>query len=161
MPLLRDVRDQLGSSYLLDHVDNPVAWRTWSRESLDEAARLDRPVFLSVGYAACHWCHVMAHESFEDPAVAAVLNEYFVPDQGRSRGAPRRRRALHGGHAVGEWPRRLADVGVLLCPTAGPSWRARTIPPVERHGQASFTDPVDRDARGLDQPARRRRAPGR
>ena len=78
MPLLRDVRDQLGSSYLRDHADNPVAWRTWSVDTFDEAIRADRPIFLSIGYAACHWCHVMAHESFEDPDVAALLNEHFV-----------------------------------------------------------------------------------
>src|ERR1035437_3251583 len=79
MPLLRDVRSELGSSYLLDHVDNPVLWRTWGEDALDEAKRTDRPIFLSVGYAACHWCHVMAHESFEDTEIARLLNENFVP----------------------------------------------------------------------------------
>src|ERR1035441_3046673 len=78
MPRLRDVRHELGSSYLLDHVDNPVSWRTWGQDTLDEAARSDRPIFLSIGYSACHWCHVMAHESFEDDEVAAVMNAGFV-----------------------------------------------------------------------------------
>src|SRR5665213_2636785 len=78
MPFLRDVRHELGSSYLLDHVDNPVLWRTWGQETLDEAVRSDVPILLSIGYAACHWCHVMAHESFEDDEVAAAMNAGFV-----------------------------------------------------------------------------------
>jgi hypothetical protein len=66
------------SPYLLQHADNPVDWWPWSDEAFAEAARRDVPVMLSVGYAACHWCHVMAHESFEDPATAALLNEHVV-----------------------------------------------------------------------------------
>lgn len=66
------------SPYLLQHADNPVDWWPWSPEAFEEARRRDVPVLLSVGYAACHWCHVMAHESFEDPDVAAVMNEHFV-----------------------------------------------------------------------------------
>ncbi|MDR7302720.1 thioredoxin domain-containing protein [Haloactinomyces albus] len=66
------------SPYLLQHADNPVDWHPWSQEAFDEARRRDVPVLLSVGYAACHWCHVMAHESFEDPEIAAVMNEHFV-----------------------------------------------------------------------------------
>ena len=66
------------SPYLLQHKDNPVDWREWGPEALAEAKATGRPVLLSVGYAACHWCHVMAHESFEDADVAAVMNELFV-----------------------------------------------------------------------------------
>jgi uncharacterized protein len=66
------------SPYLLQHADNPVDWWPWTEEAFAEAARRDVPVLLSVGYAACHWCHVMAHESFEDPATAALLNEHMV-----------------------------------------------------------------------------------
>src|SRR5580692_10943550 len=66
------------SPYLLQHADNPVDWWPWSDQAFEEAARRDVPVLLSVGYAACHWCHVMAHESFEDPATAALLNEHAV-----------------------------------------------------------------------------------
>ena len=66
------------SPYLLQHADNPVDWWPWSDEAFAEARRRDVPVLLSVGYAACHWCHVMAHESFEDPATAAVVNDNFV-----------------------------------------------------------------------------------
>mgnify|MGYP006278148497 CR=1 FL=1 len=67
------------SPYLLQHADNPVAWRPWGEAAFEEARRLDRPVFLSIGYSTCHWCHVMAHESFEDEEVAELLNERFVP----------------------------------------------------------------------------------
>ncbi len=66
------------SPYLLQHAGNPVAWQPWDETALSEARRLDRPIFLSVGYSTCHWCHVMEHESFEDPEVAKVLNEGFV-----------------------------------------------------------------------------------
>ena len=66
------------SPYLLQHADNPVDWWEWGPEAFAEARRLDRPVLVSIGYAACHWCHVMAHESFEDAATASYLNEHFV-----------------------------------------------------------------------------------
>ncbi|WP_143860781.1 DUF255 domain-containing protein, partial [Nocardia cerradoensis] len=66
------------SPYLRQHADNPVDWRQWDAEALAEAAERDVPILLSVGYASCHWCHVMAHESFEDAATAAVMNENFV-----------------------------------------------------------------------------------
>ncbi|RMH67297.1 MAG: thioredoxin domain-containing protein, partial [Bacteroidetes bacterium] len=66
------------SPYLLQHRDNPVDWFPWGDEAFEKARREDKPVFLSIGYATCHWCHVMAHESFEDPEVAALLNEGFV-----------------------------------------------------------------------------------
>src|ERR1700750_898563 len=66
------------SPYLRQHAENPVAWREWSAAAFAEARERDVPVFLSVGYSSCHWCHVMAHESFEDPDTAAVMNELFV-----------------------------------------------------------------------------------
>src|SRR5689334_4639196 len=66
------------SPYLLQHKDNPVDWWEWSDAAFAEARRRDVPILLSVGYAACHWCHVMAHESFENEQIAAVLNEHFV-----------------------------------------------------------------------------------
>src|SRR5512143_676984 len=67
------------SPYLLQHADNPVEWYPWGPEALEKARREDKPIFLSIGYAACHWCHVMAHESFEDPETARFLNQHFVP----------------------------------------------------------------------------------
>src|SRR5687768_17346157 len=66
------------SPYLLQHADNPVDWYEWGEDAFERAEREDKPVLLSVGYAACHWCHVMAHESFEDPETAKVMNQLFV-----------------------------------------------------------------------------------
>ncbi len=66
------------SPYLLQHADNPVDWYPWGEEAFETARREDRPIFLSIGYSTCHWCHVMAHESFEDPAVAKMMNDSFI-----------------------------------------------------------------------------------
>jgi len=66
------------SPYLKQHAHNPVDWYPWGEEALTRSRQLGRPIFLSIGYSACHWCHVMEHESFEDPSVAAILNEHFV-----------------------------------------------------------------------------------
>src|SRR5262245_53192884 len=66
------------SPYLLQHVHNPVDWHPWGPEALARAKELDRPIFLSIGYSACHWCHVMEHESFEDPEIGKLLNDHFV-----------------------------------------------------------------------------------
>ena len=67
------------SPYLLQHAYNPVDWYPWGEEAFEKAAKENKPVFLSIGYSTCHWCHVMERESFEDPEVAAVLNEHYVP----------------------------------------------------------------------------------
>ena len=137
MPLLRDVKDQLGSSYLLDHVENPVAWRTWSEDSLDEAAATDRPIFLSIGYAACHWCHVMAHESFENEAIARLLNEHFVPIKVDREERPdvdaiyMAATQLVSGH--GGWP-----MSVFLLPDGRPFMAGTYYPPTDRSGQVGF-----------------------
>lgn len=69
---------QENSPYLLQHADNPVDWFPWGNEALEKAKSENKPIFLSIGYAACHWCHVMAHESFEDPETAAMMNEHFI-----------------------------------------------------------------------------------
>lgn len=66
------------SPYLLQHAENPVDWYPWGEEALEIARMLDKPILLSIGYSACHWCHVMAHESFEDAQVATAMNEHFV-----------------------------------------------------------------------------------
>src|SRR5881398_4048756 len=75
---MRNRLAQETSPYLQQHADNPVDWYPWGAEALAEAKRTGKPILLSVGYSACHWCHVMAHESFEDPAIARVMNENFV-----------------------------------------------------------------------------------
>ena len=67
------------SPYLLQHAENPVNWYPWGTEAFENASRDQVPIFLSIGYATCHWCHVMAHESFEDEQVAGILNEGFIP----------------------------------------------------------------------------------
>ena len=67
------------SPYLLQHKDNPVDWRPWGQEALELAAKRELPILLSIGYSACHWCHVMERESFEDPETAALMNGRFVP----------------------------------------------------------------------------------
>ena len=93
-PEIRTMTNRLAgetSPYLLQHADNPVDWHPWGEEALALARREGKPILLSVGYSACHWCHVMAHESFEDPAVAAAMNARLRQHQGRSRGAPRSR----------------------------------------------------------------------
>lgn len=66
------------SPYLLQHAENPVDWYPWGQEAFSKARAEDKPIFLSIGYSTCHWCHVMAHESFEDPEIAGILNQYFV-----------------------------------------------------------------------------------
>ncbi len=137
MPLLRDVRSELGSSYLIDHADNPVAWRTWGDDALEEARRTDRPIFLSVGYAACHWCHVMAHESFEDDAIARLLNEYFVPVKVDREERPdvdelyMAATQLVAGH--GGWP-----MSVFLLPDGRPFTAGTYYPPTDRGGLVGF-----------------------
>ena len=77
------------SPYLLQHAGNPVDWYPWGEEALATARREDKPILLSIGYSACHWCHVMAHESFEDTDTAALMNALVRQHQSRSRGATR------------------------------------------------------------------------
>ena len=66
------------SPYLQQHSENPVDWYTWEQDAFEKAKSEQKPIFLSIGYATCHWCHVMEHESFEDPEIAAYLNEHFI-----------------------------------------------------------------------------------
>ena len=88
--------------------DNPVDWLPWGRAALSRARDEDRPLLVSIGYSACHWCHVMERESFEDAETAAADERALRLREGRPRGAPRRRRDLHGGGAGDDRPRRLA-----------------------------------------------------
>ncbi len=76
------------SPYLLQHADNPVDWQPWGADAFARARAEDKPLLLSIGYAACHWCHVMAHESFEDAATAALMNERFVTSRSTARSGP-------------------------------------------------------------------------
>jgi len=126
------------SPYLLQHAGNPVHWREWSPEALALAQELDRPILLSVGYAACHWCHVMAHESFEDPAVARLINDGFVPIKVDREERPDLDQIyLHALQLLGQpggWP-----LTMFLTPDGAPFWGGTYFPPSPRHGLPSFS----------------------
>ena len=100
------------SPYLLLHAHNPVDWHPWGPEAFAKAKAEDKPIFLSVGYSACYWCHVMERESFMDPEVAKAINDGVRRDQGRPRGAARRRPGLHDRRPGVQRLGRLADVGL-------------------------------------------------
>ena len=101
------------SPYLLQHQYNPVDWHEWDDEALALAKKENKPIFLSVGYSACHWCHVMEHESFENEDIAKLMNEHFVCIKVDREERPDIDRHLHGrGAAIMNRPRRLADVGL-------------------------------------------------
>jgi uncharacterized protein YyaL (SSP411 family) len=125
------------SPYLLQHADNPVEWYPWGEEALERARAEDRPIVLSIGYAACHWCHVMAHESFEDAETAALMNEHFVnvkvdreerPDLDAVYMEAVVAMTGHGG-----WP-----MTVFLTPAGEPFYGGTYFPPEPRHGLPSF-----------------------
>ncbi|MDJ0375009.1 thioredoxin domain-containing protein [Streptomyces sp. H10-C2] len=125
------------SPYLLQHADNPVEWWPWDAEAFAEARRREVPVLLSVGYSSCHWCHVMAHESFEDEATAAYLNEHFVPVKVDREERPDvdavYMEAVQAATGQGGWP-----MTVFLTPDAEPFYFGTYFPPEPRHGMASF-----------------------
>ena len=125
------------SPYLLQHKDNPVHWWAWGPEALAEAKRTGKPILLSVGYAACHWCHVMAHESFEDDGHRRADERAVRQHQGRPRGASRHRRHLHARAArlgeQGGWP-----LTMFLDSEARPFWGGTYFPPEPRFGRPSF-----------------------
>jgi uncharacterized protein YyaL (SSP411 family) len=125
------------SPYLLQHADNPVDWHEWGEEAFLVARRERKPVLLSVGYAACHWCHVMAHESFEDPETARLMNEHFVnikvdreerPDVDAIYMDALQAMSGHGG-----WP-----MTVFLTPEGEPFYAGTYFPPEDRHGMPGF-----------------------
>lgn len=140
------------SPYLLQHKHNPVDWWPWGPEALAEAQRSNRPILLSIGYAACHWCHVMAHESFEDADVAAVMNELFVcikvdreerPDIDQIYMS-----ALHHLGEQGGWP-----LTMFLSPDGSPFWGGTYFPKLPDFGRPAFTDVLQSVARVFrDQP---------
>jgi uncharacterized protein YyaL (SSP411 family) len=125
------------SPYLLQHKDNPVHWWAWGPEALAEARRTNKPILLSVGYAACHWCHVMAHESFEDDATAAQMNDLFVNIKVDREERPDidaiYMRALHSLGEQGGWP-----LTMFLDSEARPFWGGTYFPPEPRFGRPSF-----------------------
>ena len=136
------VRNSLGtqtSPYLLQHADNPVDWWPWGTEALSEAQTQNKPILLSVGYAACHWCHVMAHESFENKTTAAQMNELFInikvdreerPDIDTIYQHSLRLLGQQGG-----WP-----LTMFLTPKGEPFWGGTYFPPESKYGRPSFRD---------------------
>ncbi len=134
------------SPYLLQHKMNPVDWWPWGPEALAAAKQANKPILLSVGYAACHWCHVMAHESFEDDATAAVMNELFVnikvdreerPDIDQIYMAALHHLGEHGG-----WP-----LTMFLTPAGEPIWGGTYFPDSSRYGKPAFVDVLHEIAR--------------
>ncbi|MEU7686967.1 thioredoxin domain-containing protein, partial [Streptomyces spectabilis] len=130
------------SPYLLQHADNPVDWWPWAPEAFEEARRRGVPVLLSVGYASCHWCHVMAHESFEDGATAALMNENFVNVKVDREERPDvdavYMEAVQAATGQGGWP-----MTVFLTPDAEPFYFGTYFPPGPRHGMPSFPQVLD------------------
>jgi uncharacterized protein YyaL (SSP411 family) len=125
------------SPYLLQHADNPVHWRPWGPAALEEARAEKKPILLSIGYAACHWCHVMAHESFEDAETAALMNERFVNIKVDREERPDidhlYMSALHALGEQGGWP-----LTMFIAPDGAPFWGGTYFPPEPRWGRPSF-----------------------
>jgi uncharacterized protein len=127
------------SPYLLQHAENPVDWYPWGAEALEKARHEDKPIFLSIGYAACHWCHVMAHESFEDPATARLLNEHFVSIKVDREERPDLdsiyMNAVVAMTGQGGWP-----MSLFLTPDGQPFYGGTYFPPAARYGMPAFRD---------------------
>lgn len=125
------------SPYLLQHADNPVHWREWGPQALEEAKREGKPLLVSIGYAACHWCHVMAHESFEDEATADYLNAHFVPIKVDREERPDLdafyMASLQAMGEQGGWP-----LTVFAEPDGAPFYAGTYFPPEPRYGRPSF-----------------------
>src|SRR5512144_793913 len=127
------------SPYLLQHAQNPVNWYAWNQEAIQKAKNENKPIFLSIGYAACHWCHVMAHESFEDEQTAAFMNEHFVNIKVDREERPdldaiymQATTAMTGS---GGWP-----MSVFLTPDLRPFFAGTYFPPVRRYNMPSFKE---------------------
>src|SRR5690606_31143120 len=134
------------SPYLLQHRNNPVHWRAWSVGALQEAKALERPILLSIGYAACHWCHVMAHECFEDDEVAEVMNRLFVNIKVDREERPDIDQiymtALTAMGEQGGWP-----LTMFLTPDARPFWGGTYFPREARYGRPGFIQVLEAVAR--------------
>ena len=130
------------SPYLLQHKDNPVDWYPWGSEALERARTESKPILLSIGYAACHWCHVMEHESFEDPETAALMNEHFVCVKVDREERPDLdavyMEAVQSMTGRGGWP-----MTVFLTPEGEPFYGGTYFPPEDRHGMPGFPKLLD------------------
>jgi uncharacterized protein YyaL (SSP411 family) len=134
------------SPYLQQHADNPVDWFPWGDEAFERARREDKPIFLSIGYSTCHWCHVMAHESFEDPSIAAVLNRDFVSIKLDREERPDIDRVymtfVQATTGAGGWP-----MSVWLTPDLKPFFGGTYFPPTSRWGRPGFIEVLGQLAR--------------
>ncbi|MHB8471773.1 MAG: thioredoxin domain-containing protein [Gammaproteobacteria bacterium] len=135
------------SPYLLQHAHNPVEWYPWGPEALEKARREDKPILLSIGYSACHWCHVMAHESFEDPATAARMNALFVNIKVDREERPDLDKIYQTAHHLlaqrtGGWPLTM----FLMPDDHVPFFGGTYFPPEPRHGLPSFKDMLEQIA---------------
>ena len=142
------MRNALGgetSPYLLQHKDNPVHWQPWSQETLAAAKRDDKPILVSIGYAACHWCHVMAHESFESPDIAEFMNARFVNIKVDREERPDLDAIYQSALSLlgeqGGWP-----LTMFLTPTGDPYWGGTYFPPEDRWGRPGFPEVLERMA---------------
>jgi hypothetical protein len=139
IPMSRNNLGRETSPYLLQHRDNPVHWQPWGPEALAQAKAEGKPILLSVGYAACHWCHVMAHESFEDEAIAGLMNELFVSIKVDREERPDIDQIYQGALALlgqpGGWP-----LTMFLTPEGEPFWGGTYFPPTARWGRPGFPD---------------------
>jgi len=137
MPPAENLLSRETSPYLLQHAHNPVHWRPWGHAALEEARALDKPILLSIGYAACHWCHVMAHESFENADIAAQMNALFVNIKIDREERPDidhiYMSALNAMGQQGGWP-----LTMFIAPDGAPFWGGTYFPPEPRWGRASF-----------------------
>jgi len=134
------------SPYLQQHAGNPVDWYPWGDEALERARREDKPILLSVGYSACHWCHVMAHESFEDPEVAALMNRLFVNVKVDREERPDLDQIYQGAHQMlaqrpGGWP-----LTMFLAPDGAPFFGGTYFPKRARYGLPGFAELCERIA---------------
>ena len=147
------------SPYLLQHKDNPVDWHPWGEEALARARDEDRPILLSIGYSSCHWCHVMERESFEDPEVAALMNEHFVPIKLDREERPDidaiYMEACQAMTGHGGWP-----LNVFLTPEQVPFYAGTYFPPEEGRGMPSWTRVLEAVARAWETERDRIRAGG-
>ena len=148
-PFERPFMNQLSaetSPYLLQHKDNPVHWHPWGPDALALAKAENKPILLSVGYAACHWCHVMAHESFENPATAEIMNRLYINIKVDREERPDidtiYMSALHALGEQGGWP-----LSMFLTPDGEPFWGGTYFPPEPKFGRPGFPQVLEEIAR--------------
>ncbi len=138
------------SPYLLQHANNPVDWYPWGEEAFEKAARENKPIFLSIGYSTCHWCHVMEHESFENEATARILNRHFVPIKVDREERPDVDRVymlfVQASTGSGGWP-----MSVWLTPERKPFFGGTYFPPDNRYGRPGFTAILENLARAWNE----------